>query len=177
MTFSVLVSFITASHRTEIRHIARQRGDIISVQSLDQRWGRRESLQEWISSGESAASFPSGYFVVRVTDGDTSPEDIFDEIVLPLRAESTLIPGEFETIDASPWTFHIEELSPEQLSQIQEHGVIDLTEAEFTSVCEHKNSRKKLDFSAPGLKGQVRPTPAQAQIPDTAVIPIGTPNG
>lgn len=140
------------------------RGDIFVVKEHDQRWGKRESKQEWVAAGEDPELFPGVYGVVTVSDDGPHLEDVKDVFEVPFTRERTeddplYVDGSdnFVTVYQRAWRLRLSELTGPQQAALQRDGVVSVTEAEFESLCEHKGDRTFFDPGAPDGKGAVRP--------------------
>lgn len=171
MTFSVCVRLTNVDYRGPNQSDEKvtekpKRGDIVHVQNVDSRWGKCESLQAWIAAGEEPGEYPGTFGVIRVIDGDTTAEGIWYKLLQAgHRDRNPLddnIPGKNDgeqlpvRIHRHVWRLKLSELTESQAQTFQETGELDITEAEFNELCEHKIDRTVFDPSAEMGKGRRR---------------------
>ena len=164
------------------------RGDIVGVVEAGTPFGRRESMQVWVADGNDPADYPGDYGIVHVVDDHvdlstaesmfyhsavkrpTTPADQEHQVEEDGTSTSTV------TVYQFGWRLRLSELTPAQQETFASDYMIELTQDEFNSICEHKGDRRYFDPAAPDGKGAVRPDAGQP-LPREELPVRGRPNG
>ena len=167
MTFSALVH-LRNNDRDDLdderSDALAKRGDIFDVRAQNAQYGIRESLRRWLEDGRDRDDFDARFFVIRVSSGSVSADNVRAKLVREGTRPAKLGDPEFSpTLDRivvtheHVWRLRLSEFTSEELAAIDSNGEVTMTQGRFSEVSEHKVNRTRFDPSHEDGYGAVRP--------------------